>query len=216
LLPPTVSRRSAHIILTYSSKGRPLCLVQGGRLAAPPPPLLPFVWVSQPTPAPNLSQQYAIRAQRQRLDADFAHLVICSPRSYTGRFSWHQQRNKKSLGVKFVFSSCTCNCARPHFNRIAMHSNNSCTIDVERVFGPSVSSACLGGFDFTLVFEETILTILPLSLTCKLPTNTRLATILANACLQSSYRLGAPFNCEMRSQKSTSLGFFRSNWYYFD
>ncbi|EJP64343.1 ABC transporter [Beauveria bassiana ARSEF 2860] len=48
-----------------------------------------------------------------------------------------------------------------------MHSNNSCTIDVERVFGPSVSSTCLGGFDFTLVFEETILTILPLSLTCE-------------------------------------------------
>ncbi|EGX94981.1 ABC transporter, transmembrane region, type 1 [Cordyceps militaris CM01] len=46
-----------------------------------------------------------------------------------------------------------------------MRSNNSCTIDVERVFGPSVSPACLGGFDFTLLFEETVLTILPLSLT---------------------------------------------------
>ncbi|KAM3556796.1 hypothetical protein ARSEF4850_005373 [Beauveria asiatica] len=46
-----------------------------------------------------------------------------------------------------------------------MQSNNSCTIHVERVFGPFVSSTCLGGFDFTLVFEETILTILPLSLT---------------------------------------------------
>ncbi|OAA72237.1 ABC transporter, transmembrane region, type 1 [Cordyceps fumosorosea ARSEF 2679] len=53
-----------------------------------------------------------------------------------------------------------------------MQSNNSCTIDVERAFGPSVSSACLGGFDFTLLFEETILTILPLSLTCKFPTAT--------------------------------------------
>ncbi|KAM3436532.1 hypothetical protein MY4824_004307 [Beauveria thailandica] len=92
-----------------------------------------------------------------------------------------------------------------------MQSNNSCTIHVERVFGPFVSSTCLGGFDFTLVFEETILTILPLSQTCKLSTNARLATALANTCLQSSYHLGALFNCEMRSQKSINHGFFLSN-----
>ncbi|KAM3556787.1 hypothetical protein ARSEF4850_005364 [Beauveria asiatica] len=93
-----------------------------------------------------------------------------------------------------------------------MQSNNSCTIHVERVFGPFVSSTCLGGFDFTLVFEETILTILPLSLTCKLSTNARLAIALANTCLQSSCHLGALFNCEMRSQKSINHGFFLSNW----
>ncbi|KAK8148806.1 hypothetical protein G3M48_009107 [Beauveria asiatica] len=87
-----------------------------------------------------------------------------------------------------------------------MQSNNSCTIHVERVFGPFVSSTCLGGFDFTLVFEETILTILPLSQTCKLSTNARLAIALANTCLQSSYYLGALFNCEMRSQKSVTYG----------
>ncbi|KAM3447999.1 hypothetical protein MY3296_008205 [Beauveria thailandica] len=72
-----------------------------------------------------------------------------------------------------------------------MQSNNSCTIHVERVFGPFVSSTCLGGFDFTLVCEETILTILPFSQTCKLSTNARLAIALANTCLQSSYHLGA-------------------------
>ncbi|KAJ3495648.1 hypothetical protein NLG97_g3239 [Lecanicillium saksenae] len=42
-----------------------------------------------------------------------------------------------------------------------MPSNHNCTIEVERAFGPAVSSQCLGGFDFTLLFEETILTILP-------------------------------------------------------
>ena len=39
----------------------------------------------------------------------------------------------------------------------------SCSIQVENVFGPVVASSCLGGFDFTLLYEETVLTILPLS-----------------------------------------------------
>ena len=37
-----------------------------------------------------------------------------------------------------------------------------CSIDAEKAFGPAVAASCLGGFDFTLFFEETILTILPL------------------------------------------------------
>lgn len=40
-----------------------------------------------------------------------------------------------------------------------------CSIELENTFGPVVASSCLHGFDFTLLFEETILTLLPLSLT---------------------------------------------------
>jgi ATP-binding cassette subfamily C (CFTR/MRP) protein 1 len=42
-----------------------------------------------------------------------------------------------------------------------------CSIEVEDVFGPVVASSCAQGFDFTLYFEEGILTILPLSIACK-------------------------------------------------
>ncbi|UJO17086.1 ABC multidrug transporter B [Fulvia fulva] len=38
----------------------------------------------------------------------------------------------------------------------------SCTADIEDRFGPVVSSSCLNGFDFTLLFEEAFLTIVPL------------------------------------------------------
>ncbi|ODA76961.1 hypothetical protein RJ55_07478 [Drechmeria coniospora] len=34
-----------------------------------------------------------------------------------------------------------------------------CSTAVEDVFGPTVASSCLGGFDFTLLFEESILTL---------------------------------------------------------
>ncbi|KAG8410254.1 hypothetical protein J3458_017969 [Metarhizium acridum] len=40
-----------------------------------------------------------------------------------------------------------------------------CSIQVQDVFGATVAESCLGGFDFTLLFEETILTILPLGIT---------------------------------------------------
>ncbi|KAL1962947.1 hypothetical protein VTN77DRAFT_9043 [Rasamsonia byssochlamydoides] len=39
----------------------------------------------------------------------------------------------------------------------------SCSVSSENLFGP-VNPACWGGFDFTLLFEETILTIIPLGL----------------------------------------------------
>jgi hypothetical protein len=39
-----------------------------------------------------------------------------------------------------------------------------CTVADEDVFGPFVNASCHNGFDFTLRFEETILTILPLSI----------------------------------------------------
>lgn len=42
-------------------------------------------------------------------------------------------------------------------------SSTGCTIAVEDRFGPVVGNSCLGGFDFTLLFEESILTILPLA-----------------------------------------------------
>ncbi|KAG5953563.1 hypothetical protein E4U53_004782 [Claviceps sorghi] len=44
-------------------------------------------------------------------------------------------------------------------------AKNSCSIDVHDVFGPTVTHSCLNGFDFTLLFEESILTLLPLLLT---------------------------------------------------
>lgn len=46
-------------------------------------------------------------------------------------------------------------------------SDNLCSVVIEDVFGPLVSRACLDGFDFTLLFEETILTILPLAIARK-------------------------------------------------
>lgn len=42
---------------------------------------------------------------------------------------------------------------------------SKCSIELENVFGPIVGSSCLHGFDFTLLFEETILTLVPLGVT---------------------------------------------------
>ncbi|KAH8672363.1 P-loop containing nucleoside triphosphate hydrolase protein [Ilyonectria robusta] len=39
-----------------------------------------------------------------------------------------------------------------------------CSMGVEDAFGPTVVGACAGGFDFTLLFEEGILTLLPLGI----------------------------------------------------
>ncbi|KAF2008813.1 hypothetical protein BU24DRAFT_359666 [Aaosphaeria arxii CBS 175.79] len=41
-----------------------------------------------------------------------------------------------------------------------MHPFSRCTIDTQEDFGPN-NDYCLGGFDFTLLFEETVLTIVP-------------------------------------------------------
>lgn len=41
-----------------------------------------------------------------------------------------------------------------------------CSIAVENTFGPRVSRSCLKGFDFTLFFEEVILTIVPIAIVC--------------------------------------------------
>lgn len=46
-------------------------------------------------------------------------------------------------------------------------SATGCTTAVEDLFGPVVASSCLYGFDFTLLFEESILAILPLSIARK-------------------------------------------------
>jgi hypothetical protein len=39
-----------------------------------------------------------------------------------------------------------------------------CSIKAESLFGPQVAPECRDGFDFTLLFEELILTLIPLSL----------------------------------------------------
>jgi ATP-binding cassette, subfamily C (CFTR/MRP), member 1 len=39
-----------------------------------------------------------------------------------------------------------------------------CSIEAESVFGPQVAPECREGFDFTLLFEELILTLIPLVL----------------------------------------------------
>ncbi|KJZ74702.1 hypothetical protein HIM_05819 [Hirsutella minnesotensis 3608] len=41
-------------------------------------------------------------------------------------------------------------------------ATSPCSIDAQDVWGPVVADTCVGGFDFTLLFEESILTILPL------------------------------------------------------
>lgn len=41
-----------------------------------------------------------------------------------------------------------------------------CSIAAEKVFGPRVAASCVNGFDFTLLFEESILTIAPISIVC--------------------------------------------------
>jgi ATP-binding cassette subfamily C (CFTR/MRP) protein 1 len=40
---------------------------------------------------------------------------------------------------------------------------NRCTIDTQKHFGPT-NAYCYGGFDFTLFFEETFLSIVPFAL----------------------------------------------------
>lgn len=42
-------------------------------------------------------------------------------------------------------------------------SQSPCGIDVQDVFGPTVANSCHEGRDFALLFEESILTILPLA-----------------------------------------------------
>ena len=39
-----------------------------------------------------------------------------------------------------------------------------CSVADEDVFGPFVNASCHHGFDFTLLFEELILTLLPLTI----------------------------------------------------
>lgn len=42
--------------------------------------------------------------------------------------------------------------------------SSSCANAVDASFGPWAGSSCRGGFDFTLFFEQAILTIVPVSL----------------------------------------------------
>lgn len=47
----------------------------------------------------------------------------------------------------------------PMMDRISVPSN--CSLDADNVFGPVVPLGCRNGFDFTLLFEQSILGILP-------------------------------------------------------
>jgi hypothetical protein len=57
----------------------------------------------------------------------------------------------------------------PSFRFLDINSNNHnnnvdrCTIDTQKDFGPT-NAYCYGGFDFTLLFEETFLSIIPFAL----------------------------------------------------
>jgi hypothetical protein len=42
----------------------------------------------------------------------------------------------------------------------------NCTVDVNDRFGPTAGQFCPGRFDFTLLFEEAILTAAPLGIAC--------------------------------------------------
>jgi hypothetical protein len=46
--------------------------------------------------------------------------------------------------------------------KVMSQQPGQCSMAVEYAFGPEVARSCLDGFDFTLLFEESILTILPL------------------------------------------------------
>lgn len=56
-------------------------------------------------------------------------------------------------------SGCT---SRPLYS--ACHAAMSCSPAAEDTWGPVVSRDCRGGFDFTLLFEEAILTLAPLAI----------------------------------------------------
>lgn len=45
-----------------------------------------------------------------------------------------------------------------------MFTRSNCTINDENTLGPQVSSACHGGFDFTLLFEEIFMSAIPIAL----------------------------------------------------
>uniref|UniRef100_A0A8H7NNV7 ABC transporter n=1 Tax=Bionectria ochroleuca TaxID=29856 RepID=A0A8H7NNV7_BIOOC len=53
----------------------------------------------------------------------------------------------------------------PAYSSSMVMGNRPCSIDVHDTFGPTVAYSCLNGFDFTLLFEESVLTLLPLLLT---------------------------------------------------
>ncbi|KAG6008111.1 hypothetical protein E4U21_004993 [Claviceps maximensis] len=66
-------------------------------------------------------------------------------------------------------------------------ARKSCSIDVHNVFGPTVANSCLDGFDFTLLFEESVLTLLPLLLTAEPNTPKTRLTLPATAIVIASF-----------------------------
>lgn len=53
-------------------------------------------------------------------------------------------------------------------SRLLVVKSQKCLESDEATFGPLVHSSCLGGYDFTLLFEESVLTIIPAMIACLL------------------------------------------------
>lgn len=96
-----------------------------------------------------------------------------------------------------------------------------CSMAVEDVFG-IVNSSCLNGFDFTLLFEEAILTILPLGISSTYSPSHSLPRFAFFPSLTSSYtnanncqsagRFCVFRICAMKPQKSLGRGHWPSKW----
>lgn len=67
---------------------------------------------------------------------------------------------------------------------IMSDSRTHCSIAVEDNFGPIVAGSCLGGFDFTLLFEEAILAILPLGIASELLLPSKIRLLFAELCVR--------------------------------
>jgi hypothetical protein len=79
---------------------------------------------------------------------------------------------------------------------------------VEDTFGPAVASSCVGGFDFTLLFEESILTVLPLGIASTQFTFPVTLTSYSNY-LQLLGLFYASLACGMKVSKSENHGLWR-------
>ncbi|PFH57820.1 hypothetical protein XA68_14537 [Ophiocordyceps unilateralis] len=72
-----------------------------------------------------------------------------------------------------------------------MSGTPPCSIAVEDRFGPAVTDSCLGGFDFTLLFEESILTLVPLAIALLWAASRALTLRIEPAKVKASWLLAA-------------------------
>lgn len=90
-----------------------------------------------------------------------------------------------------------------------------CSPAIENEIGPIVSSSCLDGFDFTLLFEESILVFLPLVIASEC---IHLLVVASTDFLTEQKRqVPGPFSVcfffAMRSPKHDHHGSCQVNWY---